>query len=134
MACRSLLTRIVCISDTHSNHNFDIPDGDILIHAGDLTRSGRPDEFKQVINWLKTLKKFRLKLIIAGNHDIALDTTYYEKHWHRFHTKKYTDDLIGMFYDIKLQDKYGIIYLQDQLFIDPISQLKFYGRFVCLKR
>ena len=32
--------RIVCISDTHNNHRLlkTIPDGDILIHAGDFTK------------------------------------------------------------------------------------------------
>lgn len=30
---------IVCISDTH-NASVNVPDGDILIHAGDLTQSG----------------------------------------------------------------------------------------------
>lgn len=34
--------RIVCISDTHTKHgDLNIPDGDILIHAGDFTSFGR---------------------------------------------------------------------------------------------
>ena len=34
--------RIVCISDTHGRHKKlkNIPDGDVLIHAGDITPRG----------------------------------------------------------------------------------------------
>ena len=33
--------RIVCISDTHKKHRqLDVPDGDILIHAGDFSQWG----------------------------------------------------------------------------------------------
>jgi predicted phosphodiesterase len=35
------LVRIVCISDTHGQHaNLSVPDGDILIHAGDFAAFG----------------------------------------------------------------------------------------------
>jgi hypothetical protein len=33
-------TRFICVSDTHCN-TFDVPDGDFLLHAGDLTHSVR---------------------------------------------------------------------------------------------
>jgi len=131
MACTNVSTRIVCISDTHSNEDFILPDGDILIHAGDLTRIGSSNELELVLNWLKTLTKFRLKIIIAGNHDVILDKTYYETNWRRFHdNKENSEQIIEMFHDSTLQNNYGIIYLQDQIFIDPKTQLKFYGRFV----
>ena len=33
--------RLVCISDTHTFHeDVNLPDGDILIHAGDFTNKG----------------------------------------------------------------------------------------------
>jgi predicted phosphodiesterase len=33
--------RIVVISDTHSRHrHIVVPDGDVLVHAGDLTARG----------------------------------------------------------------------------------------------
>ena len=33
--------KLIAIADTYGLHNsFEIPDGDILIHAGDLTRHG----------------------------------------------------------------------------------------------
>jgi hypothetical protein len=33
-------TRFVCISDTHCN-TFEVPEGDVLLHAGDLTHTVR---------------------------------------------------------------------------------------------
>jgi 3',5'-cyclic AMP phosphodiesterase CpdA len=36
-------TRIVCISDTH-NSTPRLPEGDVLIHAGDLTNQGSYSE------------------------------------------------------------------------------------------
>lgn len=33
--------RAVCISDTHAHHaGLSVPDGDLLIHAGDLSEQG----------------------------------------------------------------------------------------------
>jgi calcineurin-like phosphoesterase family protein len=63
--------RIVCISDTH-NQTPHLPPGDILIHAGDLCQQGTPDEMRKVIKWLEAAS-FRLKIVIAGNHDACLD-------------------------------------------------------------
>jgi len=45
-------TRFVCISDTH-DECFDVPPGDVLLHAGDLSHYGRPET---TIEWLKTLE------------------------------------------------------------------------------
>ena len=37
--------RIVAISDTHGLHDtLTIPDGDVLVHAGDITRHGEFNE------------------------------------------------------------------------------------------
>jgi len=63
--------RIVCISDTHCNSK-QIPDGDLLIHAGDLTNAGTPKEIQAQVDWLNSLPH-RHKIAIAGNHDTFLD-------------------------------------------------------------
>ena len=63
--------RIVAISDTHSQTPH-LPPGDILIHAGDLCQQGTPKEMRKVIKWLEALD-FRLKIVVAGNHDACLD-------------------------------------------------------------
>lgn len=50
-----LQLRIVCVSDTHSltNHiKFKIPDGDVLIHAGDVSQCGRVEEIIDFNDWL----------------------------------------------------------------------------------
>ncbi|KAJ4157204.1 hypothetical protein NW754_008847, partial [Fusarium falciforme] len=62
---------IVCISDTHNAH-FDLPPGDVLIHAGDLTQSGSLKELQETISWLSS-QPHPHKIVIAGNHDILLD-------------------------------------------------------------
>ena len=36
--------KIVCISDTHGQYPDNVPDGDILIHAGDITKYGEENE------------------------------------------------------------------------------------------
>lgn len=64
---------VVCVSDTH-NSQFDIPLGDILIHAGDLTQSGSFEELQAALDWLKR-QPHPHKLIIAGNHDLLLDSS-----------------------------------------------------------
>ena len=63
--------RLVCISDTH-NEKLPVPDGDVLIHAGDLTVTGTADEIQAQINWLASLPHAH-KIAIAGNHDSYID-------------------------------------------------------------
>lgn len=65
--------KIICISDTHNLHkNLKVPDGDILIHAGDMTCVGGIDEIKEFNEWLGTLPHSH-KIVIAGNHDIYFE-------------------------------------------------------------
>lgn len=45
-----------------------MPAGDILVHAGDLTRHGDLDELVDLNAWLGELPH-RHKIVIAGNHD-----------------------------------------------------------------
>ncbi|KAL4795172.1 Metallo-dependent phosphatase-like protein [Aspergillus venezuelensis] len=66
--------RIVCISDTH-NTTPTLPDGDILIHAGDLTQSGTLAEIQAQIDWLDS-QPHKYKVVIAGNHDLCLDLKF----------------------------------------------------------
>ncbi|KAF9476758.1 Metallo-dependent phosphatase [Pholiota conissans] len=68
--------RVVCVSDTHNRHDElpPVPAGDILIHSGDLTVSGTPQELRSVLQWLSD-HPHPYKIFIAGNHDKALDAT-----------------------------------------------------------
>ncbi|KJR87996.1 phosphoesterase [Sporothrix schenckii 1099-18] len=62
---------VVCISDTH-NHQPRLPDGDVLIHAGDLTQSGSFIELEETLAWLRR-QTHAVKIVVAGNHDVLLD-------------------------------------------------------------
>lgn len=62
---------VVYISDTH-NSQPNLPDGDILIHAGDLTQSGTLKELQAALAWLQS-QPHPVKIVVAGNHDILLD-------------------------------------------------------------
>ncbi len=96
--------RIVCISDTHNcNEQIKVPDGDILIHAGDATITGRVDEIVLFNSWFAKLPH-RIKIFVAGNHDWLFETN-----------NNYARQL--------LSDE--IIYLQDSSV--EIEGLKFYG-------
>jgi 3',5'-cyclic AMP phosphodiesterase CpdA len=60
------LVRIVCISDTHNDDCTDhLPDGDILIHAGDMTDDGTADELQAAYDWISALPH-KVKIIVAG--------------------------------------------------------------------
>ena len=67
------MPRIVCISDTHSMHkNVKVPDGDILLCAGDITNRGEIQSVASFNEWLRTLPH-RHKITIAGNHDFCFE-------------------------------------------------------------
>lgn len=80
--------RFVCISDTHTKHrDIDLPDGDVLLHSGDFTFNGRRNEVEDFADWLKSLTKFRYKVLIAGNHDFTFDTKWYARRGDFFHAR-----------------------------------------------
>lgn len=65
--------QIVAISDTHGKHrDVIIPDGDILIHAGDLTRGGTKEQTIEFLEWFAE-QKHPYKIFIAGNHDFFFE-------------------------------------------------------------
>lgn len=64
--------RIVCISDTHTLQCDDIPDGDLLIHAGDLSNDGSVAEIQASVDWLQSLPHPH-KVVVCGNHDSYFD-------------------------------------------------------------
>ncbi|KAJ5550240.1 hypothetical protein N7461_004938 [Penicillium sp. DV-2018c] len=64
--------RVVCISDTHTHEWPDVPDGDLLIHAGDLSNDGSIREIQASVDWLRSLPH-KHKVAIGGNHDSYFD-------------------------------------------------------------
>jgi len=97
--------RLVCISDTHGRHSKRgrmprVPDGDVLIVAGDITSDGSK-QATQLFNTFLGRQPHTHKIIIAGNHDWFLSK--YDGH----------------------EVLYNAVYLQDEEVI--IEGIKFYG-------
>lgn len=66
--------RLVCLADTHNKHEqLCLPDGDVLIHAGDCTDGGSKQESKAFLEWFSQ-QKHPHKILVPGNHDF-----YFEK-------------------------------------------------------
>ena len=97
--------KIVCLSDTHNcNGQIEVPDGDLLIHAGDATIRGTEREVEEFLAWFGGLPH-RHKIFVAGNHDWL-----YERENRRAR---------------RLTANFGITYLQDSAI--AIEGLKIYG-------
>lgn len=69
---------VVCISDTHGTQP-PLPDGDLLLHAGDFTRWGTFRELQAHLTWLAQ-QPHKHKVVIAGNHDLLLDPKFQRDH------------------------------------------------------
>lgn len=96
--------KVIIISDTHWNHNkLKLPDGDILICAGDICMPWHNNLLDYII-WMSK-QKHSFKILIAGNHDkiIQNNKSLY----------------------MNLFKKYDIIYLEDSGF--EINGIKFWG-------
>lgn len=65
--------KLVLLSDTHLRHNFTVPDGDVLIHAGDGTMRGTRNETEEFCTWFSALPH-STKLFVPGNHDFFFQT------------------------------------------------------------
>lgn len=97
--------KIVCIADTHGLHEkVELPEGDVLIHAGDLTGHGTPRQLMEFVDWL-ALQPFEYKVVVAGNHDAYCEL-------HPEHAKE-------------VFQRYDIIYLNNEW--AEIEGLKFWG-------
>lgn len=65
--------KLVLISDTHNLHDrLKMPEGDILLFAGDMADSGTIAEVGAFNRFLGTLP-YKHKVIICGNHDFAFE-------------------------------------------------------------
>jgi Icc-related predicted phosphoesterase len=72
-----MATKLVLISDTHGLHRnmAPLPDGDILIHAGDISNVGERDQVEDFIDWFSG-QPHKHKIFIAGNHDRSFDPKF----------------------------------------------------------
>lgn len=98
------MLRIICLSDTHNcNEQIIVPEGDILIHAGDATNRGTMEEIIFFNQWFANFSH-KYKIFVAGNHDWLFETN-------NLRARSLLDD--------------SIIYLQDSSV--EIEGLKIYG-------
>jgi len=57
------------MSDTHGLHtSVRVPDGDVIIHAGDFSNSGSERDSVRFGKWWRSLPHSK-KIVVAGNHD-----------------------------------------------------------------
>lgn len=69
--------KLICIADTHNRHQeIPIPDGDILIHAGDFSGTGTKNECINFLTWFSS-QPHEHKIFIGGNHDFYLEKMYF---------------------------------------------------------
>jgi len=100
------MTTFTSISDTHGRYLDlpEIPEADIIIHAGDCTNTGTIKQIREFCEWYGSLPH-EYKILIAGNHDWGFQD----------HNK------IAR----KICKENGIIYLQDEY--TTIKGIKIHG-------
>merc|ERR1719160_2108672 len=120
--------KVVSISDTHGKHLGvpSIPDGDILVHSGDMTMRGEPSQIKATVEWMAALPH-KVKVLIAGNHDVTLDKEYFENKYisrGRQWPEGADSDTLAQY----IRDQ-GIVYLNDQEHVVEIhgKRVKIWG-------
>jgi len=70
-----LTWKIVAITDTHNQHEVldgKLPEGDVIVHAGDATDKGTLDELIPFFDWYGYLP-YKHKIYVPGNHDYHID-------------------------------------------------------------
>ena len=108
--------KIVLISDTHNQHKHigELPKGDMIIHAGDISGRGWHNECETFIKWFKSLD-YKYKIFIAGNHD--------------FYFQGNSDRIIAMQMGIQVNPVEAlpdsVIYLKDSMI--EIEGIKIWG-------
>lgn len=103
--------RLVCISDTHGLHDqVQVPDGDVLIHAGDCTNDIGQANLRSFLYWFARLPH-KHKIFIAGNHDGAFE--------------KWNEQARLLVATVAEQTGSNVTYLQEQETV--VDGIKFYG-------
>ena len=121
----TIKTRLCLISDTHNQapklqdatsfaYRQPLPEADIILHAGDISMTGRAKEYRSIIDFLKDAKA-ELKIVIAGNHDITLDESFYNEIGRvLFHSNRdeSTSEIKEMWTGLEARQA-GIVYLEE---------------------
>lgn len=99
------MPRIVALADTHLYHEgLVVPDGDVLVHAGDMLQHGSLDELVRAAKFLGALPH-RTKIVVAGNHEVCLEKRAFEAR--------------------AILEEHGLVYLEDSA--ATAEGLVFYG-------
>ena len=99
--------RIVAISDVHGRYErLALPEGDVLVHAGDITGVGSLESLAQAARWLGQ-QPFNHRVSIAGNHDWCFERSYERDSARR------------------IMREHGVTYLEDEAV--TLDGVKFYG-------
>ncbi|MDA8693453.1 metallophosphatase domain-containing protein [Saprospiraceae bacterium] len=65
--------KLTLISDTHGQHrDLSLPKGDVLVHAGDMSKRGLMSEVTDFLDWFSD-QDYKYKIFIAGNHDFYFE-------------------------------------------------------------
>jgi Icc-related predicted phosphoesterase len=71
--------QIIAISDTHGKHrDLIIPDGDVLVHAGDISSRGTKQQVIDFLEWFVEQNHVH-KIFIAGNHDFLFEQAEFDE-------------------------------------------------------
>ena len=96
--------RFLVMSDTHDLTLSNLPEADVLIHCGDITEQCSTEKLRDALKFLLSIKA-ELRLVIAGNHDVLLDSCstnfYYEQ-------PELHNEAVGL-----MSETPGITYLQE---------------------
>lgn len=69
--------KLVIFSDTHTCHNqltdTVLPEADAIICSGDISYKGYKHEVLDFLEWFNSLKQYKYKIFIAGNHDFLFE-------------------------------------------------------------
>ncbi len=60
----------------HHGFRYPLPSADVAIHCGDLTTHSAPQEYEATFALLRAIDA-PLKLVIAGNHDLVMDSGFW---------------------------------------------------------
>jgi len=106
------------LSDTHTYHKLvtkDLPGGDLLIHAGDITSRGHVQEIKEFCEWFDGLRNYDYKIFIPGNHDFGFE-----------HNSEKISEIIDSYKSIHLLQDNSYVF-GEEAYIFGGNHIKIYG-------
>lgn len=128
--------KFVILSDTHCQHGKidNIPNGDFLIHAGDFTSMGRPNEIHNFMKWFVN-NPHKHKILIPGNHELTLCPRKRNYVLHKAVTSKNSWKMKRLFRDFIDAKSIVNLFSNDVHFLDntgvTLEGVNFYGSPIC---